>query len=196
MRSCQRHRIIKVDIELPYEDVKEDDWFFNAVYYTYVEGLMTGMDPTHFGPYGQLSRAQFALMLYRMEGETPVTTEKTFGDITGEEWYGPAVLWAAENSIVTGYQDGNFGPADMITREQMAVMMYRYANYLGQDVSKVGDFSDFEDAASVSAFAADAMGWATNAGIITGKENGTKIDPQGNTARSEAAIILQRFAEK
>ena len=157
---------------------------------------MTGLDDTHFGPYGQLSRAQFALMLHRMEDEVAVETDKTFGDITGDEWYGPAVLWAAENGIVTGYQSGDFGPADMITREQMAVMMYRYAKYLGQDVAVDADFDDFKDAASVSPFAADAMKWAVGNGIITGKDGGTVLDPQGNTARSEAAIIIQRFMQK
>ena len=154
---------------------------------------MTGMDPTHFGPYGQLSRAQFALILYRIQGEPKVETEKTFGDITGDEWYGPAVLWAAEAGIVSGYENGCFGPVDNITREQMAVMMYRYAGYLKQDTSNKVAFDSFKDGTSVSPFATDAMGWAVGEGIITGKENGTVIDPQGNTARSETAIIIQRF---
>lgn len=180
-------------VDLPYEDVAEDDWFYEAVEYTYVEGLMTGMDDTHFGPYGQLSRAQFALILYRMEGSPNVDTKKTFDDITGEEWYGSAVLWAAENSIVTGYVDGNFGPSDMITREQMALMMYRYAKYLEQDVDTKADFDTFKDANSVSSFAEEAMSWAVGNGIITGKDNSTLLDPQGNTARSEAALIIQRF---
>ena len=180
---------------LPYEDVKESDWFYDAAAYTFYEKLMTGLDETHFGPYGQLSRAQFALILYRMEGEKQVETEKTFGDITGNEWYGPAVLWAAENGIVTGYLNGSFGPADLITREQMAVMMHRYAGYLKQDVSADADFGDFSDAENVSDFAKEAMKWVVGSGIITGKDNGTRLDPQGNTARAEAAVIIQRFME-
>lgn len=178
---------------LPYEDVAKGDWFYEAVAYTYNGGLMTGMDPTHFGPYGTLSRAQFALILHRMENEAPVETEKSFGDIVGGEWYGPAVLWAAQNGIVNGYENGCFGPADLITREQMAVMMYRYAQFLGEDVTVDGDYSHFLDAEDVSGFAEEAMKWAVGKGIITGKENGTRIDPQGSTARSEAAIIIQRF---
>ena len=181
---------------LPYVDVTEIDWFYDYVAYTYYEGLMTGLDSTHFGPYNQLSRAQFALILYRMEGEPSYETEKKFGDITGDEWYGKAVLWAAENGIVTGYLSGNFGPTDNITREQMAVMMYRYAGYLKKDTANDGDYSSFADAASVSEFAADAMKWAVGKGIITGKSNGTLIDPQGNTARAEAAAIIQRFMTK
>lgn len=187
---------VSEEVELPYTDVAEGDWFYNAVEYTYVEGLMTGMTPTTFGPYGQLSRAQFALMLHRMEGEVVVETDKAFGDITGDEWYGPAVLWAAENGIVTGYQDGNFGPADLITREQMAVMMFRYAKYLKQDVTADADYTSFTDADSVSGFATEAMKWAVGSQIITGKDEGTKLDPQGNTARAEAALIIQRFMGK
>ena len=180
----------------PFVDVTKDDWFYDAVIYTYNAGLMTGLDATHFGPYNQLSRAQFALILYRMEGEPAFTTEKTFADISGSEWYGQAVLWAAEAGIVGGYESGCFGPADMITREQMAVMMYRYAKYLGKDTTNEGDLSKFADEKAVSLFAVDALKWATDKGIITGKENGTKLDPQGNTARAETAVIIQRFLEK
>lgn len=181
------------ELKLPYEDVSKGDWFYEAVEYTYVEELMTGMDEKHFGPYGRLSRAQFALILYRMEGLPSVKTDKTFGDVTGSEWYGQAVLWAAEAGIVTGYTNGNFGPTDDITREQMAVMMHRYAKFLKLDVTNDGDLSMFEDGVSVSPFATEAFKWANANGIITGKENGTKLDPQGNTARCEAAAIIQRF---
>ncbi len=182
---------------LPYVDVAEGDWFYDAAAYTYYEGLMTGTDTTHFAPYNQLARAQFALILYRMEGEPAVNTDKSFGDIRGDEWYGPAVLWAAEQGIVTGYTDTKlFGPADNITREQMVVMMHRYAKYLGKDTNVSADYSNFADASSVSGFAEKAMGWAVGNGIIAGKDNGTKIEPWGNTSRAEAAIIIQRFMKE
>ena len=183
----------EVQKNLSYTDVSEADWFFEAVTYTYQEELMTGLDASHFGPYGSLSRAQFALILYRMQGEPEVYIKNSFGDITGGEWYGPAVLWAAEAGVVTGYLDGNFGPADLITREQMAVMMYRYAKYLDRNVDARADVHTFKDGADVSSYAKDAMSWVVGEGIITGKENGTKIDPLGNTARAEAAAIIQRF---
>ena len=154
---------------------------------------MKSLDETHFGPYESLSRAQFALILYRMENEPEVNTEKSFTDIAGDEWYAKAVLWAAENGIVTGYQDGNFGPADMITREQMAVMMYRYAKYLKKEVTEEGNFEQYKDADSVSEFAVDALAWASSAGIITGKEEGTILAPQENTTRAEAAVMIERF---
>jgi len=182
---------------LPYADVAAGDWFYDAAAYTYYKGLMTGTDATHFAPYNQLARAQFALILYRMEGEPAVNTDKSFGDIRGDEWYGPAVLWAAEQGIVTGYTDTKlFGPADNITREQMVVMMHRYAKYLNKDTSTSAGLDTFTDASSVSEFAAKAMGWAVGKGIITGKDNGTRIEPWGNTSRAEAAIIIQRFMEK
>ena len=156
---------------------------------------MIGLDDEHFGPYGQLSRAQFALILYRIEGEDAVETEKTFDDITGDEWYGPAVLWAAENGIVTGYLNGNFGPFDMITREQIAHPFRDVGavKSLDQDATAEVDLNKFADAANISSCALDAMDWANANGIITGKDNGTKLDPQGSTTRSEAAIIIQRF---
>lgn len=178
---------------LPFIDVTSGDWFYNGVAYNYYEGLMTGMDSTHFGPYGFLSRAQFALILYRMSGSPDTDAKNTFLDLSGDEWYADAVLWAQKNGIVNGYVNGCFGPADMITREQMALMMHRYANYLGKDTSFGSSYDQFADRASVSPFAADAMGWAIEKGIITGKDNGTRIDPQGNTARAECALIIQRF---
>lgn len=181
--------------DIPYVDVDRADWFYDAVAYTYHENLMTGLDPTHFGPYNTLSRAQFALVLYRMEGTPAVTGDESFKDITGEEWYGKAVLWAAEAGIVSGYENGYFGPADDITREQMAVMMYRYANYLKEDTKTDGDYTSFPDAASVSKFAEDGMKWAVGKGIISGKgtQEPKTLDPQGKTARAEAAAIIQRF---
>ena len=156
---------------------------------------MTGLDEDSFGPYGLLSRAQFAVILHRIAGTPEVETDKSFADVAGDEWYGQAVLWAAEAGVVNGYENGNFGPADNITREQMALMMYRYANYLEKDTTNEGDLSKFQDAASVSGFAEEAMKWATDKGIITGKgsEEPKALDPQGNTARCEAAAIIERF---
>lgn len=183
-----------VQNSLFYADVKETDWFYEAVKSQYEEGIMVS-EPMYFYPYNLLSRAQLVLILYRMEKKPKFETQKTFNDITGDEWYGPAVLWAAENGIVTGYENGYFGPADYITREQLAVVMYRYTNYLNGDVTTKADISKFADSDKVSDFATEALSWANGMGIITGKENGTLLDPQGNTARCEAAVIVQRFME-
>ena len=186
--------------ELPYEDVKESDWFYNEVAYNYYEEIMTGMDPTHFGPYVVLPRAQFATILYRMNGEPDVTYTAKFPDVPDGQFYSTAVLWAAEAKVVTGYTDsGYFGTNDPITREQMVVMMYRYADYKKYDISKSTDISSFSDAGQVSEFAEKAMKWAVENGIIEGKKNtdgSYRLDPQGSTSRAECAIIIQRFMEK
>ena len=177
-----------------FNDVRKSDWFCDAVAYVKGNGLMTGLNGTTFGPDQSLARAQFAVILHRMNGEPEVAYTAKFADVPDGEWYTSAVLWANSVGVVNGYTDsGLFGTADKINREQMAVMMYRYAKYLKYDVSKKEDFSRFEDAAMVSRYAEDAMQWAVGNGIITGKNNGTIIDPLGNAARAECAAIIQRF---
>ena len=184
-------------VELPYEDVKESDWHYNAVYYNYLEKTMTGLNETTFGPNQNLARAQFAIILYRMNGEPEVEYKATFPDVEDNVWYTDAILWAADTKVVTGYTDsGKFGPSDKINREQMAVMMYRYADYKGYDTGNKTDFDKFSDADSVNAFAEEAMKWAVGNGIISGKNNGTILDPQGNATRAECATIIMRFMEK
>lgn len=179
---------------MPYTDVSENDWFYDSVANAYYNGLMTGMEDDRFGPYESLSRAQFAVILHRMEDEPDVTYSKEFPDIAKGIWYTDAVLWANKQGIVTGYTDtGTFRPAEYISREQMAVMMYRYANYLGCNTSERADISSYADGSSVSGYAKEAMQWAVANGIITGKSNGTYLEPQGTAKRAECATIISRF---
>lgn len=179
-------------------DVSGSDWYYNYINYISANELMTGMDGDHFGPANPLARAQFAVILYRMNNTPKVNYVSKFPDVTQGTWYTDAILWANSIYVVNGYSDtGLFGVADNITREQMAVMMYRYAEaYKGYDVGKKADFQAFRDAASVSEFAYDAMRWAVGNGIITGKDNGTRLDPQGSASRAECAAIMMRFIEK
>ena len=185
---------------LPYIDVAEDDWFYDGVYYNYFAKTMTGKDKTHFAPYENLARAQFAVILYRMEG-AEAEDAASFPDVPAGMWYSKEIKWASDAKVVTGYSStGTFGPADNILREQMAVMMYRYAKLKGYDVSKTANYSEFTDGGSVTGYAEEAMKWAVGTGIITGKDldgDGTKesLDPLGNTSRAEASIIIQRFME-
>ena len=179
---------------LPFTDVKEDDWFYEAVEYVYNKDIMTGMRKTVFGPAKTLSRAQFAVVLNRMNGAPEVAYSEKFPDVPEGEWYTNAVLWANSIGVVKGYQNGYYGPADPITREQMVVMMYRYAKYMGFDVSESDSLSRYPDASSVSAWAKDAVKWAVGAGIITG--DGGRINPQGKVSRAVCATIIQRFCEK
>ncbi|MCU6685027.1 rhodanese-like domain-containing protein [Dorea acetigenes] len=179
-------------VSLPFTDVYGADWYYNYVEFTYFTELMTGKDKNTFAPTEDLARAQFALILYRMEGSPKVnTTEPTFPD-AGEDWYKDAVIWANQNKIITGYTNtGLFGPSDPITREQMATIMYRYANYKKWDVTASDDLSTFPDASSVTAFAKDAMEWVVANEIITG--NNGKLDPQGSAVRAQASTIITRF---
>lgn len=178
-------------VTLPYTDVTPDAWYYDTVADVYEKGLMTGMNPTTFAPAETLARAQFAIILYRMESEPDIAFEATFKDVTDGQWYTDAILWAADASVVTGYSNGNFGPADKINREQMATMMFRYANAKGLDTSQRADFSSYPDASSVSDYARDAMSWCVANGIISG-DNG-RLNPQGETARAVCATIISRF---
>ena len=190
------HEFDEADWE--YQDVAQDDWFYDEVYFATEKNLMTGIVPKEiFGPFEQLTRAQFATILYRMEGEPAVETGRDFQDVEEGQWYTDAVKWAAEKGIVNGYGDTeNFGPADSITREQMALMLYRYAQYKGYDMTKSSDYAAFEDASKVSPFAEEAMKWAVGNGIIKGKGNYTLIDPQGATIRGECAVMLTRVVRE
>ena len=161
---------------------------------------MTGMDPTHFGPYVILPRAQFATILHIIEGKPAAEYTNRFPDVPDGQFYSTAVLWAAEAEVLTGYTDsGYFGTNDPITREQMVTMMYRYAEYKKYESKEPTDISAFTDADEVTEFAEKAMKWAVANGIIAGKENedgSYRLDPQGGTSRAECAIIIQRFMEK
>lgn len=179
---------------IPFLDVSPESWYYDTVEEVYYNGIMTGLDGTTFGPAQNLARAQFAVILHRLMDVPEMEYKAVFPDVKDGEWYTDAVLWASESKIVTGYSDtGNFGPGDNINREQMAVMMYRFAEFLEADVSKKADYSGFSDAGYVSEFAREAMSWAVGTGIISGKDNGTRIDPQGNANRAECATIIMRF---
>lgn len=182
-----------VKVDTIFEDVHKTDWFYEYAEYVYNYELMTGMSEKIFGPAENLSRAQFAVILYRMNGSPKTEYKAIFPDVIQGTWYTDAVIWANELGVIKGYEEGHFGPADNITREQMAVMMYRYADAKGYDVSKKMELTTFKDGASVSSFAREAMQWAVGNAIITGKEAGVRIDPQGNASRAECATIITRF---
>lgn len=181
--------------ENPFVDVSSLNWFYDGVYYNYLQGIMSGISSDKFDPSANLSRAQVALMLYRLEGEPEFETDKIFLDVSGNKWYGKAVYWGAENGIISGYTDGTFKPNDEITREQMAAMLYRYTNYKEYDTSKKVNLDSYPDAASVSSYAKEAMQWAVGEGLITGNStaSGILLDPKGKTTRAQASVIFQRY---
>lgn len=182
---------------MPFGDVRPESWYYDYVEEVYYNEIMTGLDGTTFGPTENLARAQFAVILHRLMDVPEVEYKAVFPDVKDSEWYTDAILWASENKIVTGYEDtGNFGPGDNINREQMAVMMYRFAKFLQEDVSQTADYSRFSDAGYVNEFAQEAMSWAVGTEIISGKDDGTRLDPQGNASRAECATIIMRFLKK
>ena len=182
--------------EMKFKDVSKNDWFYSSVMYVNKNGLMTGLNETEFGPVQSLARAQFAMILYRMNGSPAVDYTNKFKDVSAGIWYTDPIMWASNKGVVTGYSNGNFGPGDNINREQMAVMMYRYAKTQGYDVSASVALGNYTDGVNVSGFAKQAMQWCVAEGIITGKYNGTQLDPQGNAIRAECATIIRRFVEK
>lgn len=177
----------------PFSDIKETDWFYDAVVFVYKNGMMTGTTDNTFNPQSNTSRGMIVTILWRLEGEPVAEKPFTFTDVGDGKWYYKAVAWAAENGIVDGYSADKFGPEDNITREQMAKILCSYAAYKSYDVSARGDLSAFTD--SPSGWALEYVQWAVAEGLIQGKGNAI-LDPLGKTKRSECAAILQRFIEK
>ena len=184
--------------ENPFTDVSESDWFFNDVKFVYQNGLMNGTSATTFSPEGTTSRGMIVTILWRMAG-SPDMEDKIWGypfaDVDATAYYGTAVYWARLNGIAGGYDDATFGPNDPITREQMAAILYRYAQYKGYDVSAKADLNKFTDADEISNYALEALQWANAEGLINGKGDGV-LDPKGQATRAEAAAILTRFCEQ
>ena len=179
---------------LPFVDVPEGEWYFDAVYYVYHEGLMIGMSDTIFAPEGTVNRAQLVTILHRMAGEPEAAWTGSFTDVPEGDWYTTAVEWAAANGIVNGYDNGCFGPADAISREQMVTILYRFCQWRGDDISARADLSGYADADTVSTWAVDAMQWAVAEGLIQGMTE-THLGPTGTTNRAQVATLLQRFCE-
>ncbi len=180
--------------KLVFDDVVEGDWFYDAVNYVAENKLMNGTADKTFSPYANTSRAMIATILWRKAGSPePRARIADFPDVVDGSWYADAVRWCAETGVVTGFEDGTFGPDKEITREQLAVMLYRYAD--SPEVDAAMGMAGFEDVESISDWAADAMRWAVQNGIMNGK-NGTLLDPQGLATRAETAAMFQRYLTK
>ena len=181
---------------LPFGDVDDGDWFADAVRFVYENGMMNGVSETDFAPHAATSRSMIVTILYRLEGEPVVDYAMDFTDVAGDAYYAEAVRWAAGEGIVGGYGGGLFGSEDAVTREQLAVILYRYAVYKGYDVS-IGEDTNilsYDDFADLSEYAIPAMQWACGAGVITGVTDATLV-PQGEATRAQVAAMLMRFCE-
>ena len=181
--------------ETKFNDVSANDWFASAVDYVTGKGMMNGTADNTFSPKANTTRGMVVTVLYRLENQ-PSTSAASFTDVASGAYYANAVAWANANGIVSGYGSGKFGPNDKVTREQLAAILYRYAQYKKYDVS-VGEDTNilsYDDAQSISSYAIPAIQWACGAGVVTGK-SGSKLDSKGNATRAEVAAMLMRFCE-
>ena len=179
----------EIEIELPFTDVPEGAWYEDAAAYVYNHGLMAGTSATTFAPDATTSRSMIATILWRMAGSPVVNYAMDYTDVAQGQWYSEAIRWAASEGIVGGYGNGLFGTNDPITREQFAVMLYRFAQEQGYDVS-IGENTNilsYTDVADLSEYAISAMQWAVGAGIINGTGDGSTLTPQGQATRAQAA---------
>ena len=180
---------------LPYTDVAADSWYLGGVTYAYENGLMTGTTPSTFSPDQATTRAMLVVTLYRLAGKPAVSGGNPFADVAPDRYYTNAVIWAAENHIANGYTADRFGPEDPVTREQMAVIFYRYARAQGRDFRASILLDTFPDAKSVSSWAREAFQWCVATGLLSGvaRQKQAWLEPQGHATRAQIATVLQRF---
>ena len=178
---------------LPFDDIRAEDWYYDSIRYVYKSDLMNGVGETAFSPDTETSRAMAVTILWRMEGSPVVQNSMRFEDVAADQWYTEAVRWASSEGIVNGYSETVFGVNDIITREQMAAILCRYAAYKGHDTAAETDLTAFRDVQTVSDWAADAIKWSVESGLIQGVGDDT-LHPLGSATRAQTATILMRFS--
>lgn len=183
----------KPEVKLPFTDVSTSDWFYDDVAFVYKNGLFSGTDSRSFSPNASMTRAMLVTVLYRLEGEPTVTGRSSFTDVRSGAYYEKSVIWAAANGIVTGTDSTSFSPDAKVTREQLAAILYRYAQYRKLDTDASAKLNSFTDADSVSAYASEALGWAVSEGLINGASG--KLMPKGDATRAQVAAIIHRFVK-
>ena len=179
--------------KLPFTDVSTSDWFYSDVMFVYENGLFSGTDSRSFSPNASMTRAMLVTVLYRLEGEPAGTGSSSFSDVSSGSYYEKAVAWAAANGIVTGTGSTSFSPDAKVTREQLAAILYRYAQYKKLDTDAGAKLDSFSDAGNVSGYASEALSWAVSEGLINGASG--RLTPKGDATRAQVAAILHRFVE-
>ena len=194
LKRKQKNIGVKPDIEWenPFRDVKKRDWFYFSVKFAYDFGLMKGTAEMEFAPDSYVTRAMFVMIIYRMEKE-PQAGDSMFMDVEVNGYYGKAVAWANANGIVSGVSKDRFAPNDPITREQMATILYRYANYKGYDTESNGNTA-YTDSGFISGYARNAVSWAAANLLMKGNADGS-FSPNENTTRAQAAAVFARMLE-
>lgn len=178
---------------LPFHDVTNRDWYYDDVLYAYINGLMDGISMTSFGADQNTTRGQVVTILWRLTGEPRAARNNQFTDVSSNAYYNTAISWAAENGIVKGYDSKTFRPNANVTREQLAAILYRYAEYMNLSTKGASNLTKFDDYYSIGTWARDSLAWANYHGLINGVDS-YHIDPKGNTTRAQLAAILHRFA--
>ncbi len=176
--------------ENPFADVNKQSWYYGSVQFAVENGLFHGTSDTTFDPTGDMTREMLATVLYRLAKEPETGANRSFSDVAEGQYYTEAVAWAAEQGIVSGYGGGKFGRGDLVTREQLAVMLWRYAG----SPAGAGNLDSFTDTADVDTWAMDALRWAVEQKIVNGGSDGA-LDPRGNATRAEVAAMLMRYCE-
>ncbi len=179
---------------ITFSDVKESDWFYKGVSYVVENSMMNGVGDNQFAPNAPLTREMLAVVLYNMEKQPESTGVNPFADVKADMWYTDAIVWANANGIVAGYDDSTFGLGDSITREQLATILYRYAQLKGYDVTEKADLTGYTDSTAISGYAVEAMQWANANGIVNGMTE-TTLAPQGTATRAQVATMLMNFCE-
>ena len=178
----------------PFTDVAETVWFNDSVAYVYEHNLMKGTSDTTFEPYRATQRGMIVTILHRLEGTPAVSSENPFADVPKGSNYENAIIWAANNGIVNGYDNSTFGPYENITRQQMAAILYRYAQMKGYRISTSANLSEYEDSSQIGDYARTAMAWANGEGLINGNSS-KQLMPTGTATRAQVAAILTRFCQ-
>ena len=181
-------------VALPFTDLARSDWYYGAVKFAYEKKLFNGISEDHFAPGDRVTRAMLATVLFRLAG-TPAqsVTGSVFTDLVPGEWYEAGIRWSSGQGIVNGIGEGLFAPQVNVTREQLAVMLYRYAGeYLKANTQIRGDLMGFGDQTRISEWAREGLSWAVGAGIMNGDTSGM-LNPGGSASRAEAVTMMQRF---
>lgn len=179
--------------QLPFEDVAQGSWYYDAVRYVYENKLYLGTSDTTFSPSEPMARKMITTVLYRLDGSPAVAYEPLFSDIPDNMWYTDGTVWAGQNGIVSGIGNQLFAPDDPVVRQQIAVILYNYAGFVGADISARGDLSSFGDQGEIASWAQEAVSWAVSVGILRGASG--NVFPTQQATRAEVAAMLQRFAD-
>lgn len=177
---------------IPFTDVAAGSWYHDDVVYVYQNGLFNGDSPTRFDPDGQMQRCMMTTVLHRLAGEPMVSYSALFWDVPDGQWYTAGTIWAGSLGVVSGVAAGQFDPFSNVTRQEIAVILYRYAQKMGYDVSTIASLSEFRDAEAVASWGQAAISWAVGSGILNGSSG--SLLPNGYATRAEVAAMLHRFA--